>query len=1049
MAATPNRQFKNICVLSGFTYGKHKEFVEAAIDLGRSIAARKLHLVYGGGNRGLSKMVSEAAFIRGSQVLGIIPRALKPLGSSSDSSTGEELVVSGMQERITEMFNHADAFIFLPRDLATLEALITLASWAHLHIHQKPIGLLNVNNFYDGFIAFLNHEIKNYFIPSNAKKLFIYAHTANELLDMLQAYRPEPDPWTFVLEHPNNDGNSSRNSCACEYIKICTTTRGLSLGPLHHGQRWRISSSVVTSSKSSVPHSFMHLVARSLTLTVKGSKPSVPYAHNLQAWLRRQRPRSLTLTLTISRRSTSGLTALTATHHSARIFNLHRCRVQDNLDCVADDFEHEVEVNDNKNDSATIVTGGNKWKKSSSSKPPLLRKQMAPRSTVWQHFTRVPNDHTKCKCNYSGQEFECGTVGYGTSTLRTHNRERCQKFKDLQKNQTTLTQDVGSDEVVGRGFSQEACRRATMKMIVLDELPFSIVENPGFRHFCSVAAPRYLLSSRRTITSYMVITAHFIDRDWNLHRKIISFNTVNDHSSETIGKQLEKCLIDWGIERVFTVTVDNASPNEGALRYLIDRVKTWRGDGLVLNGDYLHVRCCAHILNLIITEGLKKLEQSIVSVQNVAKYVRSSTARMQAFQIRVQQEKINCRGSVILDCPTRWNSTYSMLNTALKFKPAFDRMALEDKLYDAYFNEKEGGKKKKEGPPLYSDWENTQRIVKFLKTFHDATLQFSSSLKVTSNICYNLISQTEQSLGSLSASNDSLLGFKAIKMKENFNKYWDGCFKINKLLIVASILDPSGSASGSLSRSQNLAIGSGSGSNFWDLGDDDDVMIEDPFSEFSKAVAVSEARDVLAIPVSTVASKSAFSTGGRILDQYRSSLTPDMVEALVLLQNWLRTSLFVDTTADLNKLVEDNEFMDQLAEELCKSTTADQLCRRGAAGGFRPRGGQFFGGNFGKGGIGRGFSGNFLGNFPENFPRSGNFQGYVAYQQPPQGHQPQMTPSFVNPQGALSFYNGYTPAAMYAGNAGSNSINVSSSTMCNTSGYNAGVPLAYYNVVVD
>ncbi|KAK9233093.1 hypothetical protein WN943_023342 [Citrus x changshan-huyou] len=283
----------------------------------------------------------------------------------------------------------------------------------------------------------------------------------------------------------------------------------------------------------------------------------------------------------------------------------------------------------------------------------------------------------------------------------------------------------------------------------------------------------------------------------------------------------------------------------------------------------------------------------------------------------------------------------------------------------------------------------------------------------------------------------------------------------------------SGSASGSLSRSQNLAIGSGSGSNFWDLGDDDDVMIEDPFSEFSKAVAVSEgspelsnevnsanypilssiARDVLAIPVSTVASKSAFSTGGRILDQYRSSLTPDMVEALVLLQNWLRTSLFMDTTADLNKLVEDNEFMDQLAEAYkcrnrCNHTFVPKQ-RRGAAGGFRPRGGQFFGGNFGKEGIGRGFSGNFLGNFPENFPRSGNFQGYVAYQQPPQGHQPQMTPSFVNPQGALSFYNGYTPAAMYAGNAGSNSINVSSSTMCNTSGYNAGVPLAYYNVVVD
>ena len=158
MAATPNRQFKNICVLFGFNYGKHKEFVEAAIDLCRSIPERKLHLVYGRSNRGLSKLVSESAFVRGSQVLGIIPRALKPLGSLSDSPTGEELVVLGMQERITEILNHTDAFIFLPGDLATLEALITLASWAHLHIHQKPIGLLNVNNFMMALSHFLTMQ---------------------------------------------------------------------------------------------------------------------------------------------------------------------------------------------------------------------------------------------------------------------------------------------------------------------------------------------------------------------------------------------------------------------------------------------------------------------------------------------------------------------------------------------------------------------------------------------------------------------------------------------------------------------------------------------------------------------------------------------------------------------------------------------------------------------------------------------------------------------------------------------------------------------------
>ena len=64
-----------------------------------------------------------------------MPRSLKPLGCLSDSLTGEELVVSGMQERITEMLNHVDAFIFPPRDLKTLDALITLAFWAHMNIH--------------------------------------------------------------------------------------------------------------------------------------------------------------------------------------------------------------------------------------------------------------------------------------------------------------------------------------------------------------------------------------------------------------------------------------------------------------------------------------------------------------------------------------------------------------------------------------------------------------------------------------------------------------------------------------------------------------------------------------------------------------------------------------------------------------------------------------------------------------------------------------------------------------------------------------------------
>ncbi|KAK9195194.1 hypothetical protein WN943_003313 [Citrus x changshan-huyou] len=98
MAASLNRQFKNICVLSGFHYGKYKEFVQVTVNLGRVIAENKLHLVHGGGDRVLSKLVSETIFIRGNQVLGIIPQALKPMGCQSDPPIREELVVSSMQD---------------------------------------------------------------------------------------------------------------------------------------------------------------------------------------------------------------------------------------------------------------------------------------------------------------------------------------------------------------------------------------------------------------------------------------------------------------------------------------------------------------------------------------------------------------------------------------------------------------------------------------------------------------------------------------------------------------------------------------------------------------------------------------------------------------------------------------------------------------------------------------------------------------------------------------------------------------------------------------
>ena len=125
---------------------------------------------------------------------------------------------------------------------------------------------------------------------------------------------------------------------------------------------------------------------------------------------------------------------------------------------------------------------------------------------------------------------------------------------------------------------------------------------------------------------------------------------------------------------------------------------------------------------------------------------------------------------MVLDCPTRWNSTYTMLTTALKFRLAFARMASEDKLYDAYFCKKKG-RKKKIGPPGSYDWDNARRMVKFLRIFYEATLSFSSSLRVTSSTCYNEICKVEKALNTMADSLDPHISMIASSMKEKFEEY--------------------------------------------------------------------------------------------------------------------------------------------------------------------------------------------------------------------------------------------------------------------------------------
>ena len=99
------------------------------------------------------------------------------------------------------------------------------------------------------------------------------------------------------------------------------------------------------------------------------------------------------------------------------------------------------------------------------------------------------------------------------------------------------------------------------------------------------------------------------------------------------------------------------------------RLRSW--NSLVVDGEILHMRCCAHIINLIVNEGLKEMHDSISSVRNAVRYVRSSPKRLTKFKDRVEQEKIKCKALVCLDVATQYNSTHLMLDPILKFEKSF------------------------------------------------------------------------------------------------------------------------------------------------------------------------------------------------------------------------------------------------------------------------------------------------------------------------------------------------------------------------------------------
>ncbi|ESW17798.1 hypothetical protein PHAVU_007G269400 [Phaseolus vulgaris] len=185
-------KFKRICVYCGSSSGNKASYQEAAVELGEEMVERRIDLVYGGGSVGLMGLVSQAVHDGGRHVLGVIPRSLMPIEITGEP-IGEVRAVSDMHQRKAEMARQADAFIALPGGYGTLEELLEIITWAQLGIHSKPVGLLNVDGFYNSLLSFIDKAVDEGFISPKARRIIVSAPTAKELVRELEEHVPERD----------------------------------------------------------------------------------------------------------------------------------------------------------------------------------------------------------------------------------------------------------------------------------------------------------------------------------------------------------------------------------------------------------------------------------------------------------------------------------------------------------------------------------------------------------------------------------------------------------------------------------------------------------------------------------------------------------------------------------------------------------------------------------------------------------------------------------------------------------------------------------------
>jgi hypothetical protein len=199
-----------VTVFCGSSAGTNPAFRDAAVALGRALAVSGRTLVYGGGHVGLMGLLADAALGAGGHVVGVIPEALMAR-EVGHRGLPDLRVVGSMHERKALMADLGDAFVALPGGFGTLDELFEAVTWAQLGFHRKPIGLLDVDGYFEPLLRFADRSVADGFVRAEHRSLLVVERDVTALLARLEAFDAHPVPkWTG--ERSLAPGGSSTDS---------------------------------------------------------------------------------------------------------------------------------------------------------------------------------------------------------------------------------------------------------------------------------------------------------------------------------------------------------------------------------------------------------------------------------------------------------------------------------------------------------------------------------------------------------------------------------------------------------------------------------------------------------------------------------------------------------------------------------------------------------------------------------------------------------------------------------------------------------------------